>query len=130
MKIEVVTRNVKRDRLVREFIRSRVGFSLKRFEHRVRQVTVRLKDEAVGSELFYGVCQIDVELHPKGRIHVSGNGESAFDSVLQTIRKMEHAITHDVDRHRQSSRIRHEKSKRRVLVSLEEASQPVGDVNR
>lgn len=120
MKIEIVTKNIKNEPMVREYIQRKVHFALDRIEARVRNVVVRIEDETRASPAFDGVCRIEVDLVPRGHVHVSANGESVFDCVLQAIRKMEHAVKHDIDRHRKSSKIRHQNAKRTFVESLEE----------
>jgi ribosome-associated translation inhibitor RaiA len=120
MKIEIKTKNVKNDAMVRSFIQRKVHFALDRIDARVESVTVRLEDEKAKTDaVFDGDCRIDVEITPKGHIHVSANGESTFDCVLQAVRKMEHAVKHNIDRHRRSSRVRHQQAKRAVNESLQ-----------
>lgn len=120
MKIEVKTKNVINDGPVREFIDRKVKIALERIESHVRSVTVRLEDEkGKNKSIFDGLCRIEVDLEPKGDVHVSAHGESAFDCVQQAIRKMEHAVKHDLDRHRKSSKIRHQQTKRKMNESLE-----------
>jgi ribosomal subunit interface protein len=112
MKIEIKTKHIKNDELVRQFIERKIHFALDRLDERVDSVTVRLEDETKDSKRFDGLCRIEVELHPKGHIHVSSHGDSAYDCVLQAIRKMEHATKHSIDRHRRSARVRHQQAKR------------------
>lgn len=120
MKIEIITKNIKNDSMVREYVQRKVHFALDRIDARVESVTVRLEDEKCKTDtVFDGVCRIDVEIAPKGHIHVSAKGESTFDCVLQATRKMEHAVKHDIDRHRRASRVRHQQAKRAVNQSLE-----------
>lgn len=119
MKIEIKTKNIKNDEMVREFANRKVHFALDRIDARVESVVVRLEDEKAKTDaVFDGCCKIEVELHPRGHIHVSSNGASTFDSVLQAIRKMEHAVKHDIDRHRRSARVRHQQAKRTILEPL------------
>lgn len=92
MKIEIVTRNIENEAMVREFIQQKVQFALERVWGRVKRVTVRLEDETENSESFEGLCQIDASMNPRGDIHVSADGESTVDSVLQAIQKMQNAI--------------------------------------
>lgn len=112
MKIEIKTKHVKNPEMVRQYIESKVHFALDRLDGRVDKVTVRLEDETKDCKKFDGLCRIEVEIHPRGHIHVSANGDSAYDCVLQAIRKMEHAVKHDIDRNRRSSRVRHQQAKR------------------
>ena len=127
MKIEIVTKNIKNDSMVREFVQRKVHFALDRIDARVDSVTVRLEDEKAKTDaVFDGACRIEVELQPKGHIHVSSHGESAFDCVLQAVRKMEHAVKHDIDRHRTGARIRHQQAKRTVNKSLEKIDEASG----
>lgn len=124
MKIEIITKNIKNDSMVREYIESKVHFALGRIDARVSSITVRLEDQKSKTDsMFDGRCRIEVELDPRGHIHVSSRGESTFDCVLQAIRKMEHAVKHDIDRHRTSSRVRHQQAKRMVNESLALADQ-------
>ena len=118
MKIEIVTRNINNEPMVREYIQRKVHFAVDRINTRISHITVRLEDETRNSPAFDGLCQIDVVLEPRGHIHVSAHGESAFDCILQATRKMETAIKHDIDRNRRSAKIRHQKSKRSFISSL------------
>ena len=120
MNIEIVTKNVKEDSRVRNFIKEKVEIALEKINAGDSRVTVRIEDESPTSDKFDGLCQIDVALVPVGRIHVSANGSSAFETVLTAIKKMEHAIKHDIDRHRRTSRIRHQQSNRQSDSSLVE----------
>ncbi len=112
MKIEFKAKNVDNESAVKEFVERKVHFALDRIEARIDNVVVRLEDETKDSALFDGSCRIEVDLHPRGHVHVSSNGDSVFDCVLDAIRKMEHAVKHDIDRNRTSSKIRHESGKR------------------
>ncbi len=127
MKIEIVTKNVDNDSMVREFIQRKVHFALDRFDARIEKVVVNLKDETKNSHAFDGLCQIDAYMSPSGQLHVSAHGDSAFDSVLQATRKIENAIKHDIDRNRNSSRIRHQQSKRKFIEELDQEAQAALD---
>lgn len=116
MKIEIVTKHLSNDAAIRTFIERKIHFALDRINARVRQVTVRLEDESSSSDAFGGSCRIDAALSPMGQVHVSARGGTPFDSVLQAARKMEHAIKHDIDRHRRSARVRHQQAKRKVYA--------------
>ena len=118
MKLEIATKNVVRESMVREYIHRKVQFALDRFEDHVREVVVRLEDETKDSPMFRGLCSIEVRLEPRGQVHVSARGESSYDCVLNAIRKMEQAVKHDIDRHRRGARIRHEGAKRDFVESL------------
>lgn len=119
MKIEILTRNVKNEHMVREFIDRKVNFALERLGVRVRSVMVRLEDETKDSGAFDGICRIEVELEPRGHLHVSSQGESASDCILQATRKMENAVKHEIERGRQSAQTRHQQNKRSFMQSLE-----------
>lgn len=118
MKIEIRTKNVHNEPMVREYIERKVHFALDRIDARVDKVTIRLEDQTKDSKKFDGVCRIEVEVHPRGHVHVSSTGESTYDCVLQAIRKMEHAVKHDIDRHRRSAKIRHQQAKRSFRETL------------
>lgn len=118
MKIEIKTKHVNNESMVREYIEKKVHFALDRVDARVDKVTIRLEDETKDSGRFDGLCRIEVEVHPRGHIHVSSTGESTYDCVLQAVRKMEHAVKHDIDRHRRSAKIRHQKAKRTFMDGL------------
>lgn len=120
MKIEILTKNIKNQEMVREYIQRKVHFAMDRIGERIKSVFVRIEDQTKASPAFDGVCRIEVDLLPRGHVHVSATGESVFDCVLQAIRKMEHAVKHDIDRHRRSSKIRHQNTKREFVESLEE----------
>lgn len=108
MKIEIKTNRVKNESMVREFIDQKVQFSLARLQTRISKVTVRLEDEGHHPKRFAGLCKIEVEIMPKGHIHVSSHGDSAYDCVLQSIHKMEYAIKHMIEKELASTRIRHQ----------------------
>lgn len=118
MKIEIKTKNVKNEKPVLEFIAKKIHTALDRVDGRVNQVTVRLEDETKDSNRFDGNCRIEVELHPRGHVHVSATSETAYDCISQAIRKMEHAVKHLLDRHRQSSKARHQQGKREFIEAL------------
>ena len=92
MKIEIVTKNIENEAMVREFIHQKTQFAVERVGIHLARVRVRVEDETDSSESFEGLCQIDASLNPNGDIHVSADGESAVDSVLQAIQKMQKAI--------------------------------------
>ena len=125
MKIEILTSNVKNEGMVREFIHRKVGLTLERMGAQVENVKVRLEDESVDSQAFDGLCRIEVKLQPRGQIHVSASGQSPSDCVLQATRKMEHAVKHEIDRGRQSSRTRHQIDSRALPETLKD--DPVED---
>ncbi|QEG20428.1 HPF/RaiA family ribosome-associated protein [Mariniblastus fucicola] len=132
MKIEIKTKHIKNEHMVRPFIERKVHFALDRIDARIDKVTVRLEDETKDSNRFDGVCKIEVEVHPRGHIHVSSHGESTYDCVLQAIRKMEHAVKHELDRRQKSSRIRHQKAKwsgMEMLVEVELLESMVDAIN-
>ena len=118
MKIEIVNKHVSNEPMVREYILRKIQFATDRLASRISHVTVRLEDETRGSAAFDGRCQIEVTMIPRGHVHVSANGESVYDCVLQAIRKMEHAVKNDIDRNRRSSKIRHQRAKRAFIDSL------------
>ena len=120
MKIEIITKHVKNEPMVREYIDRKVHFALDRIDARIDKVVVRLEDETKDSNRFDGNCGIEVELHPRGHVHVSATSESAYDSVSQAVRKMEHAVKHLLDRHRQSAKVRHQQGKREMIEGLQE----------
>ena len=123
MNIEIVTKNLKNEKQVHEFIEQKVHSALDRIDARVSHVTVRLEDQTRNSDAFDGACRIDLTLNPSRHVHVSAHGDSAFDSVLQATRKMEHAAKHDIDRHRRAPRIRHQQTKQKFYSSLSEQSE-------
>ena len=92
MKIEIVTKNIPNETMVREFVQQKVQFGLDRFDNRVERVTVRLEDETENLESFDGYCYVKALLSSMDDISVSSDGESAEDSVLQAIQKMQNAI--------------------------------------
>ncbi|MEM7452871.1 MAG: HPF/RaiA family ribosome-associated protein [Planctomycetota bacterium] len=108
MKIDIRTRNIENENMAREYIERKVHFALDRIDARIQKVTVRLDDETKDSSRFDGLCRIEIDVHPRGQLFVSSRGDSIYDCVLQAVRKMEHAVKHDLDRHRSSSRIRHQ----------------------
>lgn len=119
MKIEIVTKHIESDQAVREFTDRKIHFALDRIKERIRRVIVKIEDQTKDSPRFVGHCQIDVRLKPKGHVHISSDGDSVFDTVLQATRKMEHVIKHEIDRHRRAAQIRHQHLKQDIRESLE-----------
>ena len=118
MNIEILLKRVENESSVKQFVHEKVENALSEIDARIDRVVVKLEDESRGSEAFDGLCRIDAWLHPTGHVHISANGDSAFDSVLQAVRKLEHTIKEKVVRERRSSRIRHEGVKREFISSL------------
>ena len=114
MKVEIRTRNVDNENMAREYIERKVHFALDRIDARINSVTVRLEDETKDSGRFDGHCRIEIEVSPRGRLHVSARGDSIYDCVLQAVRKMENAVKHEIDRNRTSSSIRHQRARQQA----------------
>ena len=110
MIIDIKTKNLNDKSKVTRFIESKTHSALDRIEERIAKVTIRLEDETKDSNRFDGVCRIEVDVHPRGHIHVSSSGESFYDCILQATRKMEYAVKHEIDRSRKSAKIRHQQS--------------------
>ena len=110
MKIEIVTNNSDSDSLVREYTQRTLTFALGQFGTRISRVVARLQRPSAELTAFDSLCSIEVELVPNGHLHVSADGESAFDSVLQAVHKMEQAVKQEIDRSQQSSRMRHQQA--------------------
>ncbi len=110
MKIGIVTDDSDSSLMVREYMQRKVNFAVGRFGARIGKVVARLQDQSTESSVFEGVCSIEVELVPDGHIHVSANGESPFDCVLQAVQKMEQALKHEIDRSRALNRTRHQQA--------------------
>jgi ribosome-associated translation inhibitor RaiA len=120
MKVEIQTKCMKNEFMVREFIQRKVSFALERLADSVRKVSVLLEDETCDSPAFDGYCRIEVYLQRGGQIYVSASGESASDCVLQAIRKMEQAVKRERERKHSMTRTRHQNTKRFLFGSLEE----------
>ncbi|MEM7454381.1 MAG: HPF/RaiA family ribosome-associated protein [Planctomycetota bacterium] len=119
MRIDIVTRNIRREKPIRGFIQQKVEFALEKVNSNIEQVDVRLEDRTKKSNAFDGRCTIDVALKPGGTVHVSARAESAFECVVLAVRKMDQAIRNDLDRARNTSRGRQKKAQRAFLSELE-----------
>ena len=117
MKLEIVTRNVLNESMVRSYIHRKAHFVAQRWVGHIDSMVIRLEDETKHSPRFRGRCSITAQLH-RSEIHVSARGESTYDCVLSALRKMEQAVKQDVDRHRRGARARHEGGKREFVESL------------
>ena len=118
MHVEIVTKNVDKDGAIRKWIRKKMDVSMDRVRKRVAQITLRLEDGTRAAHGLDGVCRIDVDLRPRGHIHVSSSGESILDCAQQAIQKMEHAVKHEIDRNQSAANIRHRRTKREFIESL------------
>lgn len=92
MKIEIVTKNIPNEAMVRAFVQQKVEFALERVGHRVQRVTVRLEDDTDNLESFDGFCYVNASLNSIDDVCVSSDGESAVDSVLQAVQKMQNVL--------------------------------------
>lgn len=121
MKLEMVTKDVVRETMVREFIHRKIQFAFERFDDQVREVVVRLRDETKNAPVFRGLCSIEVGLEPDVRVQVSARGESSYDCVLNALRKMEQALMQNVDCRWRRSRDRRKDAKQEFAEVAEPA---------
>jgi putative sigma-54 modulation protein len=89
--------------VLREYATRRLGFALRRFEHRVRRVTVRLMDQNGPRRGVDSRCSITADLVDGGRIFVEARAAWPFASVTRAAARLDHAISREV-RRRTSSR--------------------------
>ena len=125
VRIDIVTRNIRREKPIRGFIQQKLGFALEKVNSNIEQVNVRLEDQTRKSNAFDGRCTIDATLSPGGTIHVSAKAESAFECVVIAVRKLEQAIRNDLDRARKTSRGRQKKAQQAFLSELAASDDPV-----
>ena len=93
MKLEIVTDDGSQESMVRSFMHRKVQFALERWNVEANGV-VRLQTDTESWTGICSICEIDLQLSPSRRLHVSAYGESAYDCVLRAIQKLELVLAH------------------------------------
>ena len=83
---------------LREYALRRLSFAVKRFEHRVRQVTVRLVDENGPRRGVDSRCSITADLVDGGQLFVEATAAWPFVAITQAAGRLSEALRRDADR--------------------------------
>lgn len=121
MRIEIKTKNVKQKNRVQNFVAHKIQSATNRLSSRIKTIRVRLEDNSKSQSEFVGQCRIEVQLNPKGRVHVAARGDSIYECIVNAVRKMEHTVKSDIDRHRSSARIRHKQNRWATVEHYQDA---------
>lgn len=84
---------------LREYALHRLSFALRRFEHRVRQMTVRLVDENGPRRGMDTRCSITAHLVDGGQIFVEATAAWPFAAITLAAGRLSGALRRDADRH-------------------------------
>jgi hypothetical protein len=89
--------------MLREHAKRRLGFALRRFEHRVGRITVRLIDQNGPRRGVDSRCAITAELVDGRRIFVEAITAWPFASITRAAARLNHALSREL-RRRSSAR--------------------------
>ena len=84
---------------LREYALRRLSFAVKRFEHRVRQVTVRLVDENGPRRGVDSRCSITADLVDGAQVFVEATAAWPFAAITLAAGRLSEALRRDADRH-------------------------------
>ena len=83
---------------LREYALRRLSFAVKRFEHRVRHVTVRLVDENGPRRGRDSRCSMTADLVDGGQLFVEATAAWPFAAITQAAGRLSEALRRDADR--------------------------------
>lgn len=86
---------------LREYAARRLSFAVRRFEHRVRHLTVRLVDENGPRRGVDSRCSIKAELIDRGQLFVDATAAWPFSAITGASRRLGEALRRESERHRQ-----------------------------
>lgn len=92
MSVEIRSPNFKMTEALKNYAGHRVGMALRRFEGRVRRLTVRLMDASRPKGVAGKICRIEAELHPLGRIVVEGSHPDAYAAIDRASGRFRRAV--------------------------------------
>lgn len=104
MSVEIRSRDFRMTEALKNYAGQRFGIALRRFEGRVRRLTVRLMD-ANGKKGANGkICRIEAELHPLGRVVIEGRHPNAYAAIDRASGRFRRAVRRSIQSARQRRR--------------------------
>ena len=103
---------------VRERIERRIRFTLGRFADRIRRINVWMQDAHGPRGGVDQRCWLEVELHPRGRIHAEAFGIDELMAATSASRRVARRVRDELTRQRSMQR----RGSIRVAVTAEEGS--------
>jgi ribosome-associated translation inhibitor RaiA len=101
MQIEFVVRGPRSDATdaLREYALRRLAFAVRRFQHRVRHVTVRLVDENGPRRGIDSRCAVTADLSDGRQLFVEATAAWPFAAITLAAGRLSEALRRDADRH-------------------------------
>ena len=84
---------------LREYAARRLSFAVKRFTHRLRQLTVRLVDENGPRRGVDARCSITADLVEGGQLFVEATASQPFAAITLAAGRLSEALRREADRH-------------------------------
>jgi ribosome-associated translation inhibitor RaiA len=84
---------------LREHALRRLSFAVRRFAHRVRQLTVRLADENGPRRGLDSRCSMTADLVDGGQLFVEARATLPFTAMTLAAKRLSQALRRDTDRH-------------------------------
>ena len=92
MSVEIRTHNLELSDALRNYIQHRLHLSLRRFERRVRRVTIRLADINGPRGGVDKSCRIDANLDPLGSVVLEERNLDLYSAVDQAARRFRRSL--------------------------------------
>ena len=101
MPIDFVARAGRKDIMeaLRDYAHRRLSFAVKRFQHRIRRVTVRLVDENGPRRGVDTRCSITADLTAGGQLFVESTTAWPFAAITHAAGRLSEALRRDAGRH-------------------------------
>lgn len=104
MSVEIRSPNFKMTEALKDYAGHRFGIALRRFEGRVRWLTVRLMDANGPNGSAGKICRIEAEMQPLGRIVVEGSHPDAYAAIDRASGRFRRAVRRSIQSARQRRR--------------------------
>ncbi|MFG0256995.1 MAG: HPF/RaiA family ribosome-associated protein [Phycisphaerales bacterium JB043] len=92
MRLQIVTRNLPSSHALRSYISNRLSHTVDHLSHRIRSVTVRLKDTNGPRGGIDKLCTMHVELHPSGTVTIHDRDEDYYRLIDKSSKKLKRAM--------------------------------------
>jgi ribosomal subunit interface protein len=117
VKIEIRAIGIAISESLQNYIRRRVGFSLRRFRKELDGVLVRLRDEngpRGGADKRY---RVGVRLIPDGKVWVEQSDSDIYNAIRRASARLGHSLAEELKRRKESHRGR-ESMRKPLLIQL------------